>query len=151
MIVALVIVDGAALGILAPIMGQQLPWLPYLLFTGAASVPALLALTLVPVRYRLEHRGLVVRSGLSLRWRIPLANIHRVVPVVSLRPAPALSAQRLRLDYQHGTRIRSVQISPVTPDLFLHDLTTLDEGLSLSDGSVTRHGGPILLFESSRP
>ena len=151
-IVALVVVDAAAIGVGAPILEQQLseqraPWAPFLLFL-AASLPVLLALTAIPIRYRFLNRGLEIRSGLALRWHIPVSNIHRAVPVVSLRPAPALSVQRLCIDYQDGTRVRSIQIAPTTPDLFLHDLVSLDKGLSLDQGSVVRHGGPILLFDA---
>ncbi len=152
-IVALVVVDGAAIGVGAPILERQLlahpgPWAPFLLFIIAASLPVLLALTVIPVLYRFSNRGLEIRSGLSLRWHIPISNIHRVVPVVSLRPAPALSAQRLRIDYQDGAEVRSLQISPTMPDLLLHDLVTLDAGLRIEQGTLVRHGGPVLLFDT---
>ncbi|MBT4097816.1 MAG: PH domain-containing protein [Gemmatimonadetes bacterium] len=147
-LVAIFIVDIAALGVVSPVLGQQLPWLPFTWFLIAASLPVVLALTIVPVRYRLLSNQLEIRSGLSLSWRIQLADIHRVVPVVSLRPAPALSSQRLRVDYQHGKGIRSLQISPHAMDLFLQDLVSQDAGLDLQHGGIVRHGGPILLFDS---
>ena len=98
-LVAIFVVD--ALGIVSPVLGQQLPWLPFTWFLIAASLPVVLALTIVSVRYRLISNQLEIRSGLSLSWRIQLVDIHCVVPVVSLRPAPALSSQRLRVDYQY--------------------------------------------------
>ena len=120
-LVAIFVVD--ALGIVSPVLGQQLPWLPFTWFLIAASLPVVLALTIVSVRYRLISNQLEIRSGLSLSWRIQLVDIHCVVPVVSLRPAPALSSQRLRVDYQyqHGKQIRSLQISPHAAELFLQD------------------------------
>jgi len=104
-LVAIFVVD--ALGIVSPVLGQQLPWLPFTWFLIAASLPVVLALTIASVRYRLISNQLEIRSGLSLSWRIQLVDIHCVVPVVSLRPAPALPSQRLRVDYQyqHGKQI----------------------------------------------
>ena len=50
-LVAIFIVDIAALGVVSPVLGQQLPWLPFTWFLIAASLPVVLALTIVPVRY----------------------------------------------------------------------------------------------------
>ncbi len=147
-LVAVLVVDTAAISVVSPVLGQQLPWIPFTGYLIAASLPVLLALTIIPVRYRLMNHQLEVHSGLSLHWRIQLADIHRVVPVVSLRPAPALSSQRLRIDYQDGQRIRSLQIAPHAPDQFIQDLVALDSGLHVEEGAIVRHGGPILLFDS---
>ena len=68
----------------------------------------LVAWMLLGTDYTIEPDRLVVRCG-PLRWRIPLSDIHAVTPTHDAFSAPALSLDRLRIDYGRG---RSVMISP---------------------------------------
>jgi hypothetical protein len=59
-----------------------------------------------------------VRSG-PFRWTIALDDIHAVTPSRDLRSGPALSLDRLRIEYGPG---REILISPRDQSGFLHDL-----------------------------
>lgn len=89
---------------------------------GAALVP--IATVGVPVwlgvstRYILSDRELLIRAG-PLRWRVPLQEINVIEPTRNPLSSPALSFDRLRIDYARG---RSVMISPRNKDAFLRDI-----------------------------
>lgn len=58
--------------------------------------------------YRIEASALIVRSG-PFRWTVPLSEIRSVRPSRSLMSSPALSLDRVRIDYGRG---RSLLVSP---------------------------------------
>lgn len=74
--------------------------------------------TLLNTGYTLDARTLYVRSG-PFRWTIALEQIHSVTATRDTRSGPALSFDRLRIDYGSG---RSMLISPRDKDAFLRDL-----------------------------
>lgn len=77
-------------------------------FAGSALfVAATLAGLVWPVRYTLASEDLIVRSGL-VRYRVPYREIYNVAPTRSWRSSPALSLDRLRIDYG----VRWLFISP---------------------------------------
>ena len=53
---------------------------------------------------------------------IPLDGIERIIPIRSLRPAPALSLDRLCITYSSGGDRRELHISPMEPKRFLREL-----------------------------
>ncbi len=65
--------------------------------------------------YTLRERELEVRSG-PFRWTIPLSDIQRVTPARSALSSPALSLDRLRIDYGRG---RWLMVSPEDPAAFV--------------------------------
>jgi hypothetical protein len=69
-------------------------------------------------RYILTDEDLLVRTG-PLRWDIALGDIRKVTPTRSLLSGPALSVQRLRIDYGRGA---SLLISPQDESRFLEEL-----------------------------
>ena len=73
-----------------------------------------------PMSYGLGETHLVVRFGVCRR-RIPLAEISGVRPTRNPLSAPALSLDRLRVQYGQGF-LRAVMISPADRELFLGDL-----------------------------
>ena len=73
-----------------------------------------------PMRYGLGDTHLVVRFGLC-RHRIPLAEITEVNPTSNPLSAPALSLDRLRVQFGQGI-FKSVIISPADRNLFLDEL-----------------------------
>jgi hypothetical protein len=81
----------------------------------AAGIPAWIMVT---TRYHLSPDSLIVRSG-PFRWNIPLADIRAVTPTRSALSSPALSLDRLRIEYGQG---RSVMISPSDKAAFLRAL-----------------------------
>lgn len=76
----------------------------------------------MPVRYTIAPDELVIRSGL-LKVRIPLRTIRRVYPSSSLLASPALSINRLAIEYRAGAHSRpTVYISPSGREHFLETL-----------------------------
>jgi len=69
-------------------------------------------------RYILSDTTLLVRSG-PFRWVIPVGDIEQITPTSNPLSSPALSLDRLRIDYGRG---RSVMISPLRKSEFLDDL-----------------------------
>jgi len=78
---------------------------------------------LVSTRYQLTREALLVRCGPG-RWRIPLQDIKRVTPSRNWASSPALSLDRLCIEY--GSR--ALLISPRDADAFLRDLDALRRG-----------------------
>jgi hypothetical protein len=97
----------------APIPGKWAIVLPILLI--GVALPAWIFLA---TRYTLTQTDLLVRSG-PFRWLVPLRAIDRVVPTRCPLSSPALSLDRLRIDYGGG---RSIMISPRARETFLQDL-----------------------------
>lgn len=79
---------------------------------------------LLSTRYRLEPRQLVVRSG-PFKWRIQVADITGITPTSNALSSPALSLDRLRIDYGHGS---SLMISPRNKEQLLRDIEALRRG-----------------------
>ena len=73
---------------------------------------------LLSTRYVLGRGQLQVLSG-PFKWRIPVANITAITPTSSPLSNPALSLDRLRVDYGVG---KSVMISPRNKQQFVKDV-----------------------------
>ena len=71
-----------------------------------------------PCQYTLEDKSLLAQSGI-LKWRIPYAEIQTVELSNSILSGPALSLQRIEVQYDRGR----ILISPNERDLFLKELT----------------------------
>jgi membrane protein YdbS with pleckstrin-like domain len=93
---------------------RSAPVLAIAIFTVAigAGLPLWL---LSSTRYALEPGQLRVQSG-PFKWRIPIADITAITPTSNPLSSPALSLDRLRIDYGKG---RSVMISPRDKQGFL--------------------------------
>ncbi len=65
--------------------------------------------------YTVDDSHLQVRCG-PFRWRIALQDIHRVIPTRSPLSSPALSLDRLRIEYGDG---RALMVSPADKAGFL--------------------------------
>jgi Bacterial PH domain len=95
---------------------------------GAMSIPValvtLLPATMLPLwilvatRYDLTDDFLLIRSG-PFRWRVAIADITSVAPTRNPLSSPALSLDRLRIDYGQG---RAIMISPSNRDDFVRAL-----------------------------
>lgn len=84
------------------------------------SVVALYLGLVVPIRYGVDDTHLIVRFGVC-RQRVPLANITEVYPTHNPLSSPALSLDRLHVQYGQGF-FKAVMISPADRDGFLDDL-----------------------------
>lgn len=123
-------IDGALpLLALAPLLGSlvivgtlasRLPDFPGRGVVVAAPLCALILVlwVLLTTRYTLEGGYLDVRSG-PFSWVIALKEIRAVTSTRDPHTAPALSLQRLRIDYGAG---RSIMVSPAEEVQFLAEL-----------------------------
>ncbi|MDX1964150.1 MAG: PH domain-containing protein [Pirellulales bacterium] len=73
-----------------------------------------------PMRYGLSDSQLVIRCGIC-RWTIPLQKISSVNPTSNPLSSPALSLDRLHIQYGPSF-FNSVMISPQDSNLFLQEL-----------------------------
>jgi hypothetical protein len=88
-----------------------------------AAIPLLLVAAfvlwlLVSTRYLLLQQELQIRCG-PFKWTVPINEITAVAPTRSPWSSPALSLDRLRIDYAQG---RSIMISPEPRQEFLRQL-----------------------------
>jgi hypothetical protein len=72
------------------------------------------------MQYGMDETDLVIRVGLCRR-RIPLAEILEVHPTRNPMSSPALSLDRLHVQFGPGF-FKAVMISPMDRDRFLDDL-----------------------------
>jgi hypothetical protein len=68
--------------------------------------------------YTFSEVELLVRSS-GLSWHVPLRDIRAVTPTRDPLAGPALSLNKLRIDYGP---LRSVMVSPADRELFLQEL-----------------------------
>lgn len=95
---------------------------------------------LVPVRYTIAADELVIRSGVW-KIRIALRTIRRVYPSGSLLASPALSMDRLAVEYGAGGHSRpTVYISPRGREQFL-DVLAQAAGLERRGDELVRASG----------
>lgn len=73
--------------------------------------------TLLATRYTFTAEDLDVRCG-PFSWRVPLREIRAVSATRNPLSSPALSLDRLRIDYGH----RSIMVSPQDKEAFLKEL-----------------------------
>ena len=97
---------------------------------------------LFPLYYEITPSTLLVRSG-WIRREIPLASIQRVFPTHNPLSAPALSLDRLQVEYTSGRLQQSMLISPRDTPNFLRDLADRAGDLEVQgDQLVRRLRGP---------
>jgi hypothetical protein len=77
-------------------------------------------------RYALTATELDVRSG-PFRWRVPIGEIRKVAPTRDILSSPALSLDRLRIDYG---RSRWIMVSPLDKEGFVRELEARRQGVS---------------------
>ncbi|MCW5568069.1 MAG: PH domain-containing protein [Dokdonella sp.] len=83
---------------------------------------------LLSTRYTLARGELLVQSG-PFRWRITVADITGIVPTSNPLSSPALSLDRLRIEYGPG---RSLMISPRDKERFMRDVEAARRGAARS-------------------
>jgi len=90
-----------------------------------------------PLYYEITPSELVVRSGF-LHWEIPLSSIQQVHPSHNMLASPALSLDRLRIEYSQNGKTRYMLISPKDKLGFLRDLAQNSGELELRDDGIVR-------------
>lgn len=127
-----------ALGILylfLPGIPRGAAWL--VLFIGIAMGALFLAL-MTTTYYEITPAALVVHS-VGLHREIPLGAIQQVFPTRNPLTGPALSLDRLQVDYSTGGQARFTLISPEDKLSFMQDLVANAEDLEVRDGRIVRH------------
>ncbi len=80
---------------------------------------------LLATTYTFTGTHLNVRSG-PFRWRIPLNEIRSVTPTRNPLSSPALSLDRLRIEYGQG---KSIMISPAPREEFMQELRKREKNI----------------------
>jgi hypothetical protein len=81
-------------------------------------VAALIVWPLVTTRYVLSDAQLRIRCG-PITWTVPVTEITAVTPTRNPLSSPALSLDRIRIDYGKG---RSIMLAPEPREAFLRQL-----------------------------
>jgi hypothetical protein len=98
--------------------GRLSLWIVVLNVLLGVLLPAWL---LLGTDYVLDQEHLKIRCG-PFRWSIPVREIRHVEPTRNPLSSPALSLDRLRIEYGNG---KSLMISPRDTEQFLADLDAL--------------------------
>jgi|SRR5215510_9682371 len=101
----------------------------------ASLIPILLT---TPVSYTIDGSSLLIRSGYK-HWTIPLQNILAVRSSRDWIASPALSVNRLAIEYRDWGGNSFILISPEKTDQFLNELASVDPGLILEQGRLGRN------------
>lgn len=96
-------------------------WIAPIAAVLGVGLPAWL---LLDTKYRLDDKELRISSG-PFRWRVLLSTIQSVEPSTNPIASPALSLDRLRIDYGAG---QTVYISPRDREAFISELEQLRAG-----------------------
>lgn len=76
--------------------------------------------------YVIDGNTLVIRSSF-LTWRVPIRQIESITPTRSALSSPALSLDRLRIDYNG----KSILISPENRERFIAMLRSVNPSISV--------------------
>lgn len=120
LLIAMAVSLAASLLVLATTPSGTGVWIAVPTAAFGAGLPLWLLLT---TDYTLDDRHLRVRSG-PMKWTIALAEIERISATRNPVSSPALSLDRLRIDYGKG---RSLMISPRDRQAFLAEIEALRE------------------------
>jgi hypothetical protein len=76
---------------------------------------------MVATRYTLDSKLLIAQSG-PFKWRVPISDITSITPTNNPLSSPALSLDRLRIDYG---RSETIMISPRDKEQSVRDIEAL--------------------------
>ncbi|SFW12961.1 PH domain-containing protein [Nitrosovibrio sp. Nv17] len=118
-------------------------------FSTAVLPAVLLGWLIRGLGYTLTRKELRVRCG-PFFWIVPLETIHAVVPTRSPLSSPALSLDRLRIDYGHGN---ALMISPRDKEDFLRELGARRGAIARYEAAAYdpgRQGPPVRRYETHK-
>jgi membrane protein YdbS with pleckstrin-like domain len=125
-VVAAAIAAGDATGIVISIAAAAIP---FVILYGLA----------MPVRYTVTATEIVVRSGVLLRWHVPLAGIQAINPTHNPLSSPTWSLDRLHIDYEKANgRHTWIMISPEPRAAFMEVMLERVPGLRRNGDSIKR-------------
>ncbi|OTG88050.1 hypothetical protein B9T31_00545 [Acinetobacter sp. ANC 4558] len=87
-------------------------------------------------RYVVDHENLII-TCMFLKWKIKLSDIEKIEPTSNSVSSPALSLNRLKIEYTKGGKNKFVLVSPRNKDKFYQALQQNDADIAnkLSDAS----------------
>jgi hypothetical protein len=109
---------------------SQSPWF-------VASICFLLGI-LLPVsllaftRYEVTSDSILIRSG-PFQWTISLASVKKLESSKSMSASPAMSLDRLRIDYERSGTVASILVSPADQEGF-REAVQAGQRRALADG-----------------
>jgi hypothetical protein len=96
---------------------------------GLVAIVVMELLVMEPIMrstyYAIEGDTLLIRSGF-IRWRVPIREIRSIQPTRSLLSSPALSLDRLRIDYGRTP----IMISPEEKQRFIETLRAVNPAIT---------------------
>lgn len=94
-----------------------------LIFLGLVTLAILVCFVWMQLAtwYRIDEDALFIRSG-PLHWTIPIASIVAMAPSDDPTSGPALSFDRLRIDYMKNGEKKEILISPEDREGFEREL-----------------------------
>ena len=95
-------------------------WMPHVLISGMLVLSFLWLL--FSTKYTINQDTLIIQSG-PFRWRIPKKEITQVTPSKSVISSPALSLDRLRVEYAGGRKF--ILVSPKDKNGFLQAVSVV--------------------------
>jgi uncharacterized membrane protein YdbT with pleckstrin-like domain len=123
-----------ALTLITPGAVQQGGWVSVVV---VVVVWAFVGSIIFPLYYEITPSELVVRSGI-LHWEIPFSSIQHVHPSHNMLASPALSLDRLRIEYMQNGKTRFMLISPKDKSGFLRDLAQNSAELEVRGDGIVR-------------
>ncbi len=111
------LVSLAAAGLVLADLGPSMVPLALILVLAGGLLPCWV---LVSTHYTLTDHQLIVRCG-PFRWKVDLADVHGVEATGSSLSGPALSLERLRIQYGAA---KELLVSPRERESFLRELET---------------------------
>lgn len=122
------------LDLLSPDALQQGGWISIII---VVVVWAFIGSLIWPLYYEITPSELGVRSGF-LHWNVLLSSIQEVQPSHNMLASPALSLDRLRIEYNQNGKTRFMLISPKDKPGFLRTLAQNAGDFELRDDSIVR-------------
>ena len=135
-IVAYAVIIPLTLGLIFLFLGAPYRTIGIALTIDGAITVAVILLLCYPLYYQVDSLQLIVRCGVLINRRIPLAAIDQVTPDRNPASAPAWSLDRLRVDYRNNGQPDSVLISPADKFAFMQDL--MAGGLKMDGDRMVR-------------
>lgn len=86
---------------------------------------------LVNTKYTIDGDELLVRSG-PMRWRIDIRSITRLERTGDPTSGPALSLDRVRIEYAKNGKPKAILVSPADKEGFIAALRERNPAIALS-------------------
>ena len=132
-VIGAAVIAMAVAGFSVLISGSEPAWVGCVLL-GSAAITVWLVGT---ISYEITQTELVIRCAM-FRITVPVNEIQEIFPTHNPLSSPALSLDRLRINYFRNGKMKFVMISPQDKSGFLNDLIEVDDRLAISNDRLER-------------